>query len=99
MPLDESLDERADRNDAKPSTARIVERAGDERSAQPLTAEMRVDLGVQERDDTVTTVAVDELSRRLVAREQDVTALVGTMLDGEVIVAQVLRVPPDRLEA
>ena len=59
---------------------------------------MRIDLGVQEGDHVTAAIAVDELARGLTGGQQHVPALLGAVLDGEVVVGQAVRVSPDRLE-
>ena len=68
-----------------PAGARVVERAGDERGAEAAALDARIDLGVQERDDVVAALAVDELTRVVAADEQLVAALLGAVLDGDVL--------------
>ena len=58
---------------------------------------MGIDLGVQEGDHATAAIAVHELARGLTGGQQHVPALVGAILDGEVVVGQDVRVSPDRL--
>jgi hypothetical protein len=95
--VEERLDERADRDHAQAAAANVFEGTGDERRAKPAPAEMRVDLGMQQRDHAFAAIAVDELAGRVACDEQDVPALVGAVLDGQVLCGQALRLPPVRL--
>ena len=88
MAADEGVDERAERDDPLPAGARVVERAGDERRAEAAALDARIDLGVQERDDVVAALAVDELARVRAADQQLVAALLGAVLDGDVVLGQ-----------
>ncbi len=97
MAPDECLDERADRDDVKSSGTSVVERSGDERRTETAAAQVRIDLGVQEGDHATAAIAVHELARLLTGGQQHVPALVGAILDGEVVVGQTIRVSPDRL--
>jgi len=93
----ECVDERANRDDVKSSGTNVVERSRDERCTESAAAQVRIDLGVQEGDDAAAAIAVHELARRLTGGQQHVPALVGAVLDGEVVVGQTVRVSPDRL--
>ena len=66
-------------------------------AAETAAAQVRVDLGVQQSDHAAAAIAVHELAGRLAGGQQDVPALVGAILDGEVVVGQNLRLSPDRL--
>ena len=97
MAPDECLDEWADRDDVKSPGTGVVERSRDERRTEPAAAQVGIDLGVQERDHATAPIAVHELPRGLTGGQQHVPALVGAILDGEVVVGQTVRVSPDRL--
>ena len=81
----------------KPRRTGVVERSRDERRTEAAAAEVGIDLGVQEGDHATAAIAVHELARRLTGGQQHVPALVGAILDGEVVVGQAVRVSPDRL--
>jgi hypothetical protein len=85
---DVGVDERAERHDAEPALARVVQGSGDERRAEAPALHSRVDFRVQERDDIPASIAVDELAHRLAREQQFVAALVGLVHDLEIVVGQ-----------
>ena len=82
----------------EPPVTGVVESSHDERRAESAAAKVGIDLGVQERTHATAAIAVHELACRLTGGQQHVPALVGAILDSEVVVGQNLRVSPDRLE-
>jgi hypothetical protein len=82
---DVGVDERAQRDDAEPALAYVVQRAGDERRAEAFALEALVDLGVEERKHVVAPIAVDELSRVLAADQQFILAIIRPMRNCDVV--------------
>jgi hypothetical protein len=90
---DVGVDERAQRDDPKVTSARIVERAGDQRRSETASLECLVDFGVEEREHIAAPFAVDQFACVPAAHEELVPSLVRPMHNGDVVRLHVSTVP------
>src|SRR5262249_17679596 len=85
MPAHVGVDERADRDDALPTRAGVVQGSDHERRSEAPPLHARIDLGVQERDHVAAALAVDELAHVVAAEQELVAALIRAAYDRELV--------------
>jgi hypothetical protein len=83
--VDVGVDERAQRDHAESTLARVIQCAGDERGAETLAMQFLIDLGVEERTNVAAAIPVNELSRVLAADQQLISAVIRPMRNGDVV--------------